>query len=220
LAKNLDIYQKYTNFVNANLKFANGIGAMPKNTDREKTKLKGEKYSYVYHAKGMESVLTPLKSKYQLSIYIFHKKIYKTSRIMTKYNLTEKKPKQAAYRSLVRSELVDELYEKIQQVFILKKKYKDPDYSAKKLAEELNTNTRYISAVVNIRFNMNYSTLVNKYRIDEAMYLLTDKRFLNKNMEEISAMVGFANRQSFYAAFYKFKGMTPRAYRINQTKNS
>ena len=85
---------------------------------------------------------------------------------------------------------------------------------AKKLAEELNTNTRYISAVVNIRFHQNYSSLVNEYRIKDAQYLLTDKSYMDKTMEEISAMVGFANRQSFYAAFYKILGVTPRGYRM------
>jgi AraC-like DNA-binding protein len=138
---------------------------------------------------------------------------------MAKYNLTERKPKDAAYRTLVRAELVDELYEKILNVFVVQKKYKDPNYSAKKLAEELHTNTRYISAVVNIRFNMNYSSLVNEYRIKDALYLLTDKRYADKNMEEISTMVGFANRQSFYAAFYKNMGLTPRAYRISHNKS-
>lgn len=134
---------------------------------------------------------------------------------MGKYNLTEKKEKNAGYRSLVRAELVDELYEKILHIFVVQKKYKDPDYSAKKMAEELSTNTRYISAVVNIRFGQNYSSLVNEYRIKDAQYLLVDKRYMDKTMEEISAMVGFANRQSFYAAFYKLNGITPRSYRIN-----
>ena len=134
---------------------------------------------------------------------------------MGKYNLTEKKEKNAAYRSLVRAELVDELYEKILHIFVVQKKYKDPDYSAKKMAEELSTNTRYISAVVNISFGQNYSSLVNEYRIKDAQYLLVDKRYMDKTMEEISAMVGFANRQSFYAAFYKLNGITPRSYRIN-----
>lgn len=134
---------------------------------------------------------------------------------MGKYNLTEKKEKNAAYRSLVRAELVDELYEKILHIFVVQKKYKDPDYSAKKMAEELSTNTRYISAVVNIRFGQNYSSLVNEYRIKDAQYLLVDKRYMDKTMEEISAMVGFANRQSFYTAFYKLNGITPRSYRIN-----
>ncbi len=50
---------------------------------------------------------------------------------------------------------------------------------------------------------MNYSCLLNEYRVKDALHLLTDKRYADKNVEEISAMVGFANRQSFYAAFYK-----------------
>lgn len=53
---------------------------------------------------------------------------------------------------------------------------------------------------------MNYSCLVNEYRIKDALHLLVDKRYVEKNIEEISAMVGFANRQSFYAAFYKNMG--------------
>ena len=133
---------------------------------------------------------------------------------MGKYNLTEKKDKIAAYRSLVRAELVDELYEKILKIFVVDKKYRDPDYSAKKMAEELNTNTRYISAVVNIRFQQNYSSVVNEYRVKDAQHLLTDKRYMDKTMEDISAMVGFSNRQSFYAAFYKNIGVTPRTYRM------
>ena len=133
---------------------------------------------------------------------------------MGQYNLTVKKEKNAAYRSMIKAELVDELYEKILKIFVVDKKYRDPDYSAKKLAEELNTNTRYISAVVNVRFHQNYSSLVNEYRVKDAQHLLTDKRYMDKTMEEISAMVGFANRQSFYAAFYKNYGITPRIYRM------
>ena len=119
------------------------------------------------------------------------------------YNLREKKEKKAAYRSLIRPELADELYDKILNIVVVQKKYRDPDYSAKDLAKELKTNTRYLSAVVNSRFGQNYSCLLNEYRVKDALHLLTDKRYADKNVEEISAMVGFANRQSFYAAFYK-----------------
>lgn len=133
---------------------------------------------------------------------------------MAKYNITEKKEKTAAYRSLVSPKLMDELKEKILDIILIQKKYKDKDYSAKRLAEDLGTNTRYISAVVNVRFHMNYTSFVNKYRIEEAMTLLTDKRYQDLNMEDISDMVGFANRQSFYAAFYRINGITPREYKM------
>lgn len=129
------------------------------------------------------------------------------------YNLREEKEKNAAYRSLIKPALADELYDKILNIIVAQKKYKDPDYSAKKLAKELKTNTRYLSAIVNSRFGMNYRSLINKYRIQDALHLLTDKRYADSNVENISDMVGFANRQSFYAAFYKNVGITPIDYR-------
>ena len=42
-----------------------------------------------------------------------------------------------------RQELADELYDKILNIVVVQKKYKDPNYSAKDLAKELKTNTRY-----------------------------------------------------------------------------
>lgn len=133
---------------------------------------------------------------------------------MAKYNITERKEKEAAYRSLVSPKLMDEMKEKILNIIVMQKKYKDKTYSAKKLAEDLGTNTRYISAVVNVRFHMNYTSFVNKFRIEEAMAILVDKRYQELKMEDVSDMVGFSNRQSFYASFYKIKNMTPREYRL------
>ncbi len=135
---------------------------------------------------------------------------------MGKYNITEKKEKDAAYRTLVNPKLMDELERKINDIIIIQKKYRDKDYSAKQLAEDLNTKTRYISAVVNVRFHMNYTSYVNKFRIQEAMSMLVDKRYQDLNMEEISDMVGFSNRQSFYASFYKINGITPREYKLRR----
>ena len=129
------------------------------------------------------------------------------------YNLRVKKEKVAAYRSMIRPDLADELYQKIVEIVIVKKKYKDPNFSSKDLAKILQTNTRYLSAVVNSRFGMNFSCLLNEYRIKDALRLLGDKKNASLNVEEVSAMVGFANRQSFYAAFYRIVGETPNSYR-------
>ena len=132
---------------------------------------------------------------------------------MAKYNSTEKKEKKAAYRMLVSAPLMDELKEKILNIILIEKKFKDKNYSAKRLAEDLGTNTRYVSAVVNVKFHMNYTSFVNKYRIEEAMAMLIDQRYQDLSMEEISDMVGFSNRQSFYASFYRITGTTPRDFK-------
>jgi len=129
------------------------------------------------------------------------------------YNLREKREKNAAYRTMIRPELADELYQKIVDIIVVKKKYRDPNFSSKDLAKTLHTNTRYLSAVVNSRFGMNFSCLLNDNRIKDALRLLSEKKNAEKNIEEISAMVGFANRQSFYAAFYRIVGETPNGYR-------
>ncbi|MCI6672050.1 MAG: helix-turn-helix domain-containing protein [Prevotella sp.] len=132
---------------------------------------------------------------------------------MTKYNITDKKEKIAAYRGRINPELMDELKEQIFDLILIQKKYKDKNFSARKLAEILGTNTRYISAVISIRFHTNYKSFINKFRIEEAMTILADKRYKDLSMQDISDMVGFANRQSFYASFYKINQMTPKEYK-------
>lgn len=135
---------------------------------------------------------------------------------MAKYNIKERNTKAASYRSQLSAELLNELYDKIQKKLIIDKVYLDPTYSAQKLAKELNTNNRYISAVVNLRFQTNYSCLINEYRIREAQYMLIDPRCSSMSIESISSAVGFANRQSFYAAFYRIHGITPTEFRDKQ----
>lgn len=133
------------------------------------------------------------------------------------YNIKEKTEKNAPYRNLIRASLADELYEKILGLIVIEKRYRNKDFSAKELAKELNTNTRYLSAVINSRFKTNFSCLVNEYRIKEALYSLTDKRCAHLTIEEIGTNVGFSNRQSFYAAFYRIMGETPNSYRKRNT---
>ena len=131
---------------------------------------------------------------------------------MAKYNYHVTKEKAATYRAQVKPEVIDEIYEQILRKMIVEKKYRDPGYTAKRLAEEINTNTRYISAAVSLRFQMNYAELVAGYRIRDAVSMLQDKRNRDLTMGEIASACGFANRQSFYAAFYHLQGKTPKQY--------
>ena len=137
---------------------------------------------------------------------------------MTKYNLKPKKEKQAKYQTLLNEETKDRLRDEILRIIVTERKYKDKDYDTRKLATDLHTNSRYISAVCATRFHKNYSELVNDYRVNDAMSLLTDKRFVKMTIEDIAEMAGFSTRQSFYSNFYKRLGITPRQYRLEQTK--
>lgn len=125
----------------------------------------------------------------------------------------EKKKRITSFKSIVNPKVMDVLEDKIFQEIVVNKKYKDKTYSAKQLAIDLGTNTRYISTVINTRFHANYTTFVNKYRIEEAMKMLKDPRYQDLNVEDIAIMVGFANRQSFYTAFERMNSLTPREYK-------
>ena len=118
-----------------------------------------------------------------------------------------------AYLKYISSSVSDELYERIIRILHIEKKYRDKHYSAKKMAAELGTNTRYVSVVLRVRFHMNYTSLINKLRVEESMTLLTDRRYSKLRMQDISDMVGFSSRQSFYNAFCRYKGVTPLHYR-------
>ncbi|MBO7417604.1 MAG: AraC family transcriptional regulator [Bacteroidaceae bacterium] len=119
------------------------------------------------------------------------------------------------YRKMISSTMAKSLSENILNLLEEKKIYRESGYTAKDMAKELHTNTRYLSAVVNSHFKKSYSSLINEYRIKEAVRLMVEKRYLDKTIEEIGLMVGFANRQSFYAAFSKFVGKTPRSFRVD-----
>ena len=132
---------------------------------------------------------------------------------MAKYNITERKKKEASYIGALSTTLVEEIYEKILLKFVVEKKYRDPEYTAAKLAEEIGCNARYISAVVHLRYRDNFSQLINDFRIKEAMYMITDRHFADLKMEDVAKATGFANRQCFYSAFFRKNGMTPLEYR-------
>ena len=132
---------------------------------------------------------------------------------MAKYNLIEKKEKVAAYRSLVSPQLMDELKEKILNIILIQQRYKDKNYSAKQLAEDLGTNTRYISAVVNVRFHMNYTSFVNKFRIEEAKALLVDKRYQSGNAGRYD--FGYGNCRNERNSFNPRYRLKSRKTRLN-----
>ena len=131
-----------------------------------------------------------------------------------KYQITELKKCTADYRNILGDERKDELHDRIMEIIVDDKKYRDKDYTASKLAADLGTNCRYFSAVMTERFHTNFNGLMNKHRIDEAKTLLAEEEYRDKSISEIGEMVGFGTRQAFYASFYRFLNTTPREFRV------
>ncbi|WP_394706633.1 helix-turn-helix domain-containing protein [uncultured Draconibacterium sp.] len=93
--------------------------------------------------------------------------------------------------------------------------YTNPDLSLQSLATKLNSNTSYLSSIINKNYKCNFKTLINSLRIDKAKKMLVSEKYKNLSMEGIIEAVGFSSRSGFYQAFKSNTGLTPTQYIAN-----
>lgn len=103
--------------------------------------------------------------------------------------------------------------DRIDAILIKGKKYREPDFSAQTLAEMLEVSASKLSRIIKDEYGMAYADIVHGYRIQDAKRYLKDARMLPYSVDDIGTLVGFKNRQSFFAAFRKATGTTPERYR-------
>ncbi len=137
---------------------------------------------------------------------------------MCQYDNCKMKQEESTLRNNMTPEFVEKMYQKIMYKFVVEKKFKNPKYTASKMAEELGVNTRQVGFIINLRCQESYTQMVNDFRIKEAMYLMRDKNSEDMTTEEIGLQVGFSNRQTFHTAFFKQTGVTPYKYKRNHAE--
>ncbi len=87
----------------------------------------------------------------------------------------------------------------------------DEDLSLSRLSDVLNINSRHLSRFINEKYNKNYNTFINNFRIEESKkMLLTDPE---RNILDIANSVGFNSYSVFYTAFKDNTSMSPVEYR-------
>lgn len=114
---------------------------------------------------------------------------------------------------LMPQEQARQLLEKITQVMETSKAIYDAEFSLTVLAKMVDSNTKYVSWVINDTYNKNFKSYLNEYRIREASRMLTDsQQYGNLTTQAIGEMVGYKSHASFIEAFKKNLGMTPATY--------
>ncbi|MDY8135148.1 AraC family transcriptional regulator [Aquimarina sp. 2201CG5-10] len=84
------------------------------------------------------------------------------------------------------------------------------------LAKNFDTNSKYLSKIVNTYKKKSFSLYVNELRVDYAIEKLkTDKKFKNYTIRAIAQEIGFNTAEAFSKAFYKKHGIHP-SYFIKQ----
>jgi AraC-like DNA-binding protein len=95
----------------------------------------------------------------------------------------------------------------------------DPNCSLRQLSEQLKTNPKYLSQVINQEKRSNFSNYINELRINYLLpKLLEDVVFRNGKLSYLAASIGYNNLNTFNSAFKKRQGILP-SYFINQLNN-
>jgi AraC-like DNA-binding protein len=85
--------------------------------------------------------------------------------------------------------------------------------SIEDIANKLDTNTKYISQIINETYNKNFYNFINSYRIEEAKRLLIAEENDKYTILGIAQSVGFVSKSTFNVAFKKITGLTPSEYK-------
>ncbi|WP_188112075.1 helix-turn-helix domain-containing protein [Aquimarina sp. RZ0] len=85
--------------------------------------------------------------------------------------------------------------------------------SLRELANELKTNTKYLSKTINDHKNLNFNTYINQLRINYMIKLLqSNPKLRNYNVKHLAEEVGFNNAEAFSRSFRKVTGKKPSNY--------
>ena len=131
-----------------------------------------------------------------------------------KEDSNSKEPENERYKSSnLTVEGKEMLLGRIRRVMHTPSEFCQEDFTIDKLAILVNSNTKYVSQVINEKLGKNFNTLLNEQRISEVCKRLVDTvNHGNKTNDAIAEEVGFKSRSHFIRTFKKVTGLTPTQY--------
>jgi len=106
------------------------------------------------------------------------------------------------------------LLTKLDQLIVRDKIFINEKLSIEDIAIKLDTNTKYISQIINETYNKNFYNFINFYRIEEAKRLLTSEENDKYSILGIAQSVGFVSKSTFNVAFKRYTGITPTEFKL------
>ena len=106
-----------------------------------------------------------------------------------------------------------ELLKQITYIMEETDKFCDIDFTLEHLASLVNSNSKYVSQIINETYKKNFRTFVNEYRIKQACVRLADqKNYGHLTIQAIGESVGYKSRTNFSEIFKKITGLPPALY--------
>lgn len=115
---------------------------------------------------------------------------------------------------LINADQVDGLDARIEEVLAAPDFICSPEASLKTLAEEVDSNTSYVSYILNQKYSENFSILLGNLRVKKICRRIerAPQRYQQLTVEAISAEAGFKSRSTFRTSFVRQTGLTPSDY--------
>ncbi len=107
---------------------------------------------------------------------------------------------------------LESLYNQILSYFSEKRPYCNPDFTIVQLAEDLNTNVKYVSRVIKEKENINFSVFLNRYKINLIKDLIARDYHDKYTIGYIYITAGFRHQSTFNKVFKEIEGITPSEY--------
>ena len=104
------------------------------------------------------------------------------------------------------------LFERIRQTVESERLFLDPNFTLRKLSDRMETNTKYLSQVINHHGGVNFLTFINAYRVDCVIDSIKAGDFRSQTFYGIAQRCGFKNKSTFYKVFRDVTSLTPKAY--------
>jgi AraC-like DNA-binding protein len=174
-------------------------------------------YTFIYTDNGKTSYINTdylLVAEFIYHILFFLINPHFLDVLVLSENLNDQSPKKEEFFSgLEQNNQLSELAEKIEEYFRTTKVFLNSQLTAELLSSLIGYPHRMIGQAIRHTHGISFRDYLNNYRITHLEEKLSDPEFLAKSsIETIAEAAGFGTRQSFYTAFKKAKGCTPKEY--------
>lgn len=142
------------------------------------------------------------------------------SNLMTSFSITDKKSEPK--KNVILKETEEHILNKLKR-FESSRRFINKDISLAVLAGQLDSNTKYLSEIINTHYNVNFNTYINKLRVNYIIEKLkTDPNFINYKISYLAENCGFSSHSSFATVFKTITGISPVKFieLLNQEKEN
>ncbi|MEL7121090.1 MAG: AraC family transcriptional regulator [Bacteroidota bacterium] len=111
--------------------------------------------------------------------------------------------------------VLQKIAEQIEWVMQEHEPFLNKSYSLSDLSEAVGANTVLTSKAINRILKTSFADLMNEYRIKHFIKMARSEKMKNLTHWAIAQQAGFGNKVSFYKAFKKLRGTTPKAFLVS-----